>query len=69
MAIKNPCYQCDFNSHAHVERDPLNLSTQELFHNFNSHAHVERDFSNLIHLCYIPNFNSHAHVERDTYLQ
>ena len=33
----------DFNSHAHVERDPVFEKFRPLNANFNSHAHVERD--------------------------
>mgnify|MGYP006988506195 CR=1 FL=1 len=33
----------DFNSHAHVERDPKLLNTAASSRDFNSHAHVERD--------------------------
>ena len=33
----------NFNSHAHVERDPALLTTWRLLRHFNSHAHVERD--------------------------
>ena len=33
----------NFNSHAHVERDVIQLSHNEWTLNFNSHAHVERD--------------------------
>ena len=33
----------DFNSHAHVERDPLLFSAVSAGWYFNSHAHVERD--------------------------
>ena len=33
----------DFNSHAHVERDPCGDLQQRYVENFNSHAHVERD--------------------------
>ncbi len=32
-----------FNSHAHVERDRVNLIISKRQINFNSHAHVERD--------------------------
>ena len=34
---------CDFNSHAHVERDALKFYNDKTTLNFNSHAHVERD--------------------------
>ena len=33
----------NFNSHAHVERDPCGDLQQRYVENFNSHAHVERD--------------------------
>ena len=33
----------NFNSHAHVERDLINILKGEILMNFNSHAHVERD--------------------------
>ena len=33
----------NFNSHAHVERDPLQVMYHKLLNHFNSHAHVERD--------------------------
>ena len=36
----------DFNSHAHVERDPAHALVLYLSHHFNSHAHVERDLKN-----------------------
>ena len=32
-----------FNSHAHVERDDMNILHAESLQHFNSHAHVERD--------------------------
>ena len=32
-----------FNSHAHVERDMIDLIINRKFRHFNSHAHVERD--------------------------
>ena len=35
----------NFNSHAHVERDPVNLWVGVVNVNFNSHAHVERDWT------------------------
>ena len=34
---------CNFNSHAHVERDGFWKSSDGGSANFNSHAHVERD--------------------------
>ena len=36
----------NFNSHAHVERDPIAYLKKSLSINFNSHAHVERDLWN-----------------------
>ncbi len=36
-------YNGNFNSHAHVERDPFQVCRFLLQQNFNSHAHVERD--------------------------
>ena len=33
----------NFNSHAHVERDPSEYQIFSGTENFNSHAHVERD--------------------------
>ena len=33
----------NFNSHAHVERDVVTISSALKNGNFNSHAHVERD--------------------------
>ena len=47
--------QGDFNSHAHVERDPKNRTEIKTRQNFNSHAHVERDalhgsFSQIPHI-------------------
>ena len=35
---------CDFNSHAHVERDRVIDELAAIKNHFNSHAHVERDF-------------------------
>ena len=35
--------QGNFNSHAHVERDPMIIGDVWTFDDFNSHAHVERD--------------------------
>ena len=32
-----------FNSHAHVERDPISANRFRYSVDFNSHAHVERD--------------------------
>ena len=54
-----------FNSHAHVERDAIQLSHNEWTLNFNSHAHVERDDGEIQLRDQDGNFNSHAHVERD----
>ena len=39
----SPLKPCDFNSHAHVERDPFNVALKNSVTHFNSHAHVERD--------------------------
>ena len=55
----------NFNSHAHVERDPLSTSSHNLLPYFNSHAHVERDGCAVVENGGLDNFNSHAHVERD----
>ena len=56
----------DFNSHAHVERDPVTHAWCVTQIHFNSHAHVERDgFSSKVCLDHM-DFNSHAHVERDS---
>ena len=33
----------DFNSHAHVERDEIDMALYKRLQDFNSHAHVERD--------------------------
>ena len=38
-----PAANCNFNSHAHVERDWLKALHDSPDDNFNSHAHVERD--------------------------
>ena len=54
-----------FNSHAHVERDPMAYLRKSLSINFNSHAHVERDAVCEQEIKGYFNFNSHAHVERD----
>ena len=55
----------DFNSHAHVERDPCMYGDFQNFRNFNSHAHVERDDRVIQQSLNRINFNSHAHMERD----
>ena len=55
----------DFNSHAHVERDPCQSIARARVVYFNSHAHVERDDDMLTCVFEVINFNSHAHVERD----
>ena len=55
----------DFNSHAHVERDPDEWDKEECWLNFNSHAHVERDVFMVSENYDFIDFNSHAHVERD----
>ena len=54
-----------FNSHAHVERDVVTISSALKNGNFNSHAHVERDAPVAEFFKATLNFNSHAHVERD----
>ena len=41
---------CDFNSHAHVERDANRLTFVTMTPNFNSHAHVERDV--IVRICW-----------------
>ena len=38
---------CNFNSHAHVERDEGTPIPAKFANDFNSHAHVERDSSNV----------------------
>ena len=58
---------CNFNSHAHVERDILVAVEGGVGSNFNSHAHVERDQLIKTYFAYCTNFNSHAHVERDVF--
>ena len=58
----------DFNSHAHVERDPAKPFRTKRTRNFNSHAHVERDPTSASRFRYSVDFNSHAHVERDSIL-
>ena len=55
----------NFNSHAHVERDPIKVILRISQKNFNSHAHVERDIKERASSKAEMNFNSHAHVERD----
>ena len=55
----------NFNSHAHVERDPCQSIARARVVYFNSHAHVERDDDMLTCVFEVINFNSHAHVERD----
>ena len=59
-------YAKNFNSHAHVERDSVNLFLVRLDFYFNSHAHVERDYMTMPKFTIIRHFNSHAHVERDS---
>ena len=61
----NYCPNCDFNSHAHVERDCIFFLPLDSVENFNSHAHVERDRTELEEEFQQEDFNSHAHVERD----
>ena len=58
------CFK-NFNSHAHVERDPINSFIFNFQSYFNSHAHVERDTMGSACVAEFFNFNSHAHVERD----
>ena len=59
MGIKN------FNSHTHVEYDPLHLRMLPRRVHFNSHTHVEYD-SSAAHISLAgANFNSHTHVEYD----
>ena len=41
--ISLPGWLVNFNSHAHVERDPHSVSMVSSKSYFNSHAHVERD--------------------------
>ena len=55
----------NFNSHAHVERDPRYTGRKGVKKYFNSHAHVERDMQADTFHDDLVNFNSHAHVERD----
>ena len=56
----------NFNSHAHVERDPLRSAWLLAHPHFNSHAHVERDEQMTPAINALSgHFNSHAHVERD----
>ena len=55
----------NFNSHAHVERDPYDYYFSPWVLDFNSHAHVERDLNLNDYVQSTVNFNSHAHVERD----
>ena len=44
---------CNFNSHAHVERDTHFTALTLYYTNFNSHAHVERDFCRFCYLLYL----------------
>ena len=44
----NIVFDGNFNSHAHVERDPIVFVFTPLFVYFNSHAHVERDVALLL---------------------
>ena len=39
---------CNFNSHAHVERDKIHYLFVNGIRYFNSHAHVERDFTGIV---------------------
>ena len=57
----------NFNSHAHVERDPCPGSRKHFHLHFNSHAHVERDMRSKNDSNAHVHFNSHAHVERDMF--
>ena len=59
------CFNADFNSHAHVERDAPRVKLYFPNGNFNSHAHVERDVMRYVVTRCEVYFNSHAHVERD----
>ena len=43
MCGTNFGHGANFNSHAHVERDPFSSYAYLFAPNFNSHAHVERD--------------------------
>ena len=43
MCRSYPYPRCDFNSHAHVERDEAVPDVDTICTDFNSHAHVERD--------------------------
>ena len=49
----------DFNSHAHVERDPQEVYPALSCYYFNSHAHVERDFLAKRHI-------NHANISTHT---
>ena len=62
------CVPVHFNSHAHVERDKIEIHQYLCKKHFNSHAHVERDYSFQGRGIYHVYFNSHAHVERDLLL-
>ena len=65
LCIKRGIY-IHFNSHAHVERDVVTISSALKNGNFNSHAHVERDIAGVKLVNALYDFNSHAHVERDS---
>ena len=43
ITLSDPMKNLNFNSHAHVERDPQAQSLSAITSYFNSHAHVERD--------------------------
>ena len=49
----------NFNSHAHVERDPSSMSSDKDVLYFNSHAHVERDGARLV-TSVEPNISTHT---------
>ena len=56
----------NFNSHAHVERDPNNY-TDKIDLNISTHTLTWSVTGNILHIFgKFSNFNSHAHVERDT---
>ena len=55
-----------FNSHAHVERDPIRIISATAFTNISTHTltwSVTRSNGKTYAVC--EHFNSHAHVERD----
>ncbi len=65
MLLRYVAYHINFNSHAHVERDVVDIKKMYVLRNFNSHAHVERDHMPTVSRRKQQHFNSHAHVERD----